>query len=125
MELLDTVPIFTVSNLERALAFYGSTLGFETEFSMDGFPYAGVRRGPLALHLDGGSHEFAQIPTHCRFHIRGVDDLYAELHPRGVVKPGEELATMPHGLRQFSILDPDGNRITFAEPVRVVGTPLP
>jgi hypothetical protein len=46
-----------------------------------------------------------------------VDGLYEELLPRGVVKPDEQLATMSHGLRQFSVLDPDGNRITFAEPV--------
>ena len=71
----------------------------------------------MVVHLDGGSHEFSSKHTCCRFHIRGVDDLYAELEPTGVVKPDERLATMPHGLRQFSILDPDGNRITFAEPV--------
>jgi catechol 2,3-dioxygenase-like lactoylglutathione lyase family enzyme len=118
VQLLATVPVLAVSNLPRALAFYREQLGFETEFDMQPqFPYAGVSRGELRLHLDGGSHEFTHIPTHCRFHIRGIDALYEEINPRGVVKPDEQLQTMPHGLRQFSVLDQDGNRICFAEPI--------
>ena len=117
VELLDAIAVLSVADVPSSLAFYRDRLGFETDFAMDAYPYAGVRRGRMALHLDGAAHEFAHRPGNCRFHIRGVDELYAELEPRGVVKPDELLATMPHGLRQFSILDPDGNRITFAEPV--------
>lgn len=118
IELIDTVPVLCVSDVPASLAFYRDRLGFTTEFDMSGtYPYAGVRRGPLTLHLDGGSHEFAARPTHCRFHIRGVDALFSELDAQGVVKADERLTTQPHGLRQFSVLDADGNRITFAEPV--------
>jgi catechol 2,3-dioxygenase-like lactoylglutathione lyase family enzyme len=117
VELLDAIAILSVSDVPRSLAFYRDSLGFDTDFALDGFPYAGVRRGRMALHLDGSAHEFAHRPGHCRFHIRGVNELYGELEPRGVVKADEQLADMPHGLRQFSILDPDGNRITFAEPL--------
>jgi len=118
VQLLAAIPVLSVTDVPRSLAFYRDQLGFATEFDMgDVVPYAGVRRGEMALHLDGGTHEFAHIPGNCRFHLRGVDGLYEELAPRGVVKPDEQLATMPHGLRQFSVLDPDGNRITFAEPV--------
>ena len=116
VELIDAVSVLSVTDIARSLAFYRDRLGFAAEFEMG--VYAGVRRGDMALHLDAGAHDFSARPTCCRFHIRGVDDLYAELEPRGVVKPDERLATMPHGMRQFSVLDPDGNRITFAEPVR-------
>lgn len=115
IELIDTVPVLSVSNVGESLAFYREKLGFTTEFEMG--IYAGVRRGPMTLHLDGGAHEFAARPTNCRFHIRGVDGLFAELDAHHVVKADERLETKPHGLRQFSIFDPDGNRITFAEPV--------
>lgn len=117
IELIEAVAVLSVSDVLRSLAFYRDRLGFDVDFEMSGYPYAGVRRGAMALHLDGGEHDFSARPTCCRFHIRGVDALYAELEPRGVVKPDERLATMPHGLRQFSVLDPDGNRITYAEPV--------
>ncbi len=118
IQLISSVPVLTVTDLPRSLAFYRDQLGFETEFDMgNAFPYAGVRRGEMVLHLDGGAHEFAHLPGQCRFHLRGVDGLYEELNPRGVVKADEQLTTMPHGLRQFSVLDLDRNRITFAEPV--------
>jgi hypothetical protein len=59
-------------------------------------PYAGVRRGEMARHLDAGTHEFSSRPTSCRVHIRGGDGLFDELDPLGIVKPDERLATMPH-----------------------------
>ena len=115
LELLSTVPVLHVSSVPDSLGFYRDQLGFSVDFDMG--TYAGVRRGAMTLHLDGGSHEFASGPTSCRFHIRGVDGLFEELDARGIVKPDERLETMPHGLRQFSVLDLDRNRITFAEPV--------
>ena len=117
VQLISTIPVLPVSRLPDSLAFYRDQLGFTIEFEVPGLPYAGVRRGEMALHLDGGSHEFSNGPTNCRFHIRGVDGLFAELDPRGVVKPDERLSAMPSGHRQFSVLDLDGNRITFAEPI--------
>ncbi len=117
MDLIEAVPILSVSDLGRSIAYYRDQLGFALEFTATGFPYAGVRRDGMVLHLDAGAHEFAARPTNCRFHVRGVDDLYAELLPRGVVKADEHLEAQPHGMRQFSILDPDGNRVTFAEPI--------
>jgi catechol 2,3-dioxygenase-like lactoylglutathione lyase family enzyme len=89
IELIDTVPVLSVSDVTASLTFYRERLGFATEFDMSGtYPYAGVRRGPLTLHLDGGSHEFAARTTHCRFHIRGVD-------AQGVVKADERLTRHP------------------------------
>jgi len=46
-----------------------------------------------------------------------VDSLYAEIEPHGVVEPDEQLATLPHRMRQLSVLEPDGNRITLVAPV--------
>lgn len=117
VQLISAIPVLPVSSVPDSLAFYRDRLGFTVDFEVPNLPYAGVRRGELMLHLDGGTHEFSSGPTDCRFHIRGVDGLFAELDPRGVVKPDERLSAMPYGHRQFSVLDLDGNRITFAEPI--------
>ncbi len=45
-----------------------------------------------------------------------VLDVYKDFDKKGVVMPDERLETTPFGMRQFSVLDLDGNRITFAEP---------
>jgi hypothetical protein len=52
----------------------------------------------------------------CRINVRGVDQLYVEIGPHGVVAPDEPLETKSHGLRQFTVVDLSRNRITFAEP---------
>ena len=42
--------------------------------------------------------------------------MYEDFDKKGVVMPDERLETTRFGMRQFSVLDLDGNRITFAEP---------
>ena len=115
IQLLAAVPVFSVADISKSTSFYQDKLGFKRLFEVG--PYAGFERGPFVLHLDGTNEEFSARPTSCRFHIKGVDALYAEIEPLGVVKPDEQLESRPHGMRQFSVLDIDGNRITFAEPI--------
>jgi hypothetical protein len=45
----------------------------------------------------------------------GVNDLHAELQPRGVLHPNGQLADKPWGTREFAVLDADGNLIAFFE----------
>ena len=113
IELIATVPVLCVSDVAKSVAFYRDRLGFSPLFNMG--QYAGLKRGPMELHLDGGTHTYAQRPTCCRFHIRGVEPLYAEMKKQDVIKPDEHLASTH--MKQFSVLDLDGNRITFAEPL--------
>jgi len=115
VQLLAAVPVLSVADISKSTAFYQDKLGFKRQFEVG--DYAGFERGPFVLHLDGTNEEFSARPTCCRFHIKGVDALYTEIEPLGVVKTDEQLETRPHAMRQFSILDLDGNRITFAEPV--------
>jgi uncharacterized glyoxalase superfamily protein PhnB len=108
------VPVLPVTNAAEAIAFYRDKLGFELAFEA-GPDYAGVARLGVELHLDGVANAAAgdvsvRITTH------GVDALHAELEPQGVVDPQEPLETKPWGLRQFSVRDNCGNRLTFAQP---------
>jgi uncharacterized glyoxalase superfamily protein PhnB len=108
------VPVIPVTSTPEAIAFYRDKLGFELAFEA-GPDYAGVARLGVELHLDGVVNAAAgdvsvRITTH------GVDALHAELEPQGVVDPQEPLETKPWGLRQFSVRDNCGNRLTFAQP---------
>lgn len=47
--------------------------------------------------------------------MRDADALYAELAARGANVQGEPVSH-PWGLRDFRVLDFEGNRITFAQP---------
>jgi len=117
IELTAAIPVLPVDDVSKALAFYRDRLGFETAFEFG--PYAGVVRGPISIHLDGGGEANPYPhPTCCRIDVRGVDALAAEMEGQGVIHPDEPLADTPFGMRQFSVLDPSGNRITFAEPLQ-------
>jgi hypothetical protein len=75
--------------------------------------YAGLTPGPIELHLDGSG--WGGAPVSARINLAGIDDIHAEIAPKGVVMKEEPLETKPWGVRQFSVLDPAGNRITFAQ----------
>jgi uncharacterized glyoxalase superfamily protein PhnB len=48
--------------------------------------------------------------------VNGIDAYFAELQGRRVeaTEPGDR----DYGMRDFEVVDPDGNRIAFGEPVR-------
>jgi catechol 2,3-dioxygenase-like lactoylglutathione lyase family enzyme len=112
-ELLSAIPVLPARDLDGALAFYKERLGFQVAFQYG--PYAGVVRGPIEIHLDGQPGVTAEVS--CRIQVRGIDALHDEIKPQGVVDPKEPLQTMPFGMRQFSVRDLSGNRITFAQRV--------
>ena len=114
MAILEgAIPVLPVRDVPKAVAFYRERLGFTPLFELG--PYAGVKRGPIELHLDGSGPPAP--PVSARIAVRGVDEVYAELEKQSVIHPQEPLETKPFGMRQFSVLDLDGNRITFAQPV--------
>lgn len=115
VELTAAVPVLPVHDADKAVDFYVTRLGFAKAFAFG--PYAGVHRGPVMIHLDAAETAAYPGPTCCRVDVRGVDALCAEMQAQGVVHPDEPLETKPFGMRQFSVLDCCGNRITFAEPV--------
>lgn len=47
--------------------------------------------------------------------IEGVDALYAQCLAFGIVHPNATLQTPAWGSREFAVLDPDGNLVTFAQ----------
>jgi catechol 2,3-dioxygenase-like lactoylglutathione lyase family enzyme len=112
IHLGTTVPVVPVTEIAAAVAFYRDQLGFTVAFEAG--DYVGVTRDEAMLHLDGVVNNAAGRVT-CRIETSGVDGLYAELEPRGVVDPEEPIRNMPWGSRQFSILDCCGNRVTFVQ----------
>ena len=53
--------------------------------------------------------------------VREIDALFEEMRAAGVLHPNGPLGDKPYGLREFAILDLDGNLLTFFEPVRAEG----
>jgi hypothetical protein len=47
--------------------------------------------------------------------INGVDSYFSELQGRNV--RSSDLGDRPYGMRDFEVIDPNGNRLAFGEPV--------
>lgn len=119
-KLRYVAPVFRVADLARSLSYYRDQLGFEVEFSHEGF-YAGVLRDGCRLHLkctdpigrDQTEFEAAEHVDAC-FGVDDVQALASRFASAGVVF-SVSLRSMPYG-REFYVKDPDGYVLGFTEP---------
>ncbi len=109
---LGIAPRFVVRNLEQALAFY-EQLGFQTTYRDEDF--AIVERDKVSLHLN----YFQDLPTGkhsvCWIASTDIDALYQQYRP--VEARQAPLQTQPWGFKEFTMNDPSGNLIIFAESI--------
>jgi catechol 2,3-dioxygenase-like lactoylglutathione lyase family enzyme len=107
-------PRLPVSDVERALAFYIRQLGFTLGWKWgDPLTHANACRDSIAVDLIASPD--AQSGTAMAYiQIRGVDAYFAELKMRNV--DSTEVVDRAYGMRDFEVVDPFGNRLTFGEP---------
>jgi catechol 2,3-dioxygenase-like lactoylglutathione lyase family enzyme len=111
-------PQFVVDNLERSMAYYRDSLGFEFGEPWGGF-YAIGRRDGLELHLK----EAPKNPVERRHRrdnehldaaagVDGIEAFYEQCVSSGarILKP---LAPTEWGTKDFYVEDPDGYIISF------------
>ena len=118
--LLAAHPQLFVADIEATCRYFEATLGFSTVFTHGAPPFYGqVARDGARLNLrciaapviatDLREREVllsAYIP------VDDVGSLYAEFQASGADFK-QPLRTMPWGLREFVVRDPDGNLICF------------
>ena len=106
--LKSAVPVLPAKSVAAAVAFYRDQLGFAQLFDMGN--YAGIGRDGVEFHL----YETQDKPVIARINVDGIDALHSSV-PKDAMLADEPLETKPWGLRQFGVVDPTGNRITFAQ----------
>jgi uncharacterized glyoxalase superfamily protein PhnB len=106
--------VFVVTDIVESIKHYREALGFQVTFEY-GQPtfYACLCRDEVALHLLA-AQQTKRLPGNggiCVF-VSDVDDIYAELVERGakVIKPPQNY---DYGMRDFDVVDLDGNHLTF------------
>ena len=114
--MVGAATVFVVSDIAKSVEHYCDRLGFTVTFQY-GKPvfYACLCRDEVALHLLA-AQETKRIPGNggiCVF-VNDVDGVYAELAARGanVIKPPQNY---DYGMRDFDVLDLDGNHLTFGK----------
>jgi len=112
--MVGAAAVFAVTDMGASVSYYRDVLGFDVTFQY-GEPtyYTCLCRDEVALHLNASPHT-RRLPgsgTLCVF-VRDVDSLHAELVARGA-KPVSAPQTYDYGMRDFDVLDPDGNQLVF------------
>lgn len=87
-ELREANPVLPVGDMAEALAFWEGRLGFSASFRYGDPPtYAGVRRGPVELHLCLVDDPSLALQTQVRVRVENIEPLYREYAAKGVVSP--------------------------------------
>jgi len=107
----QALPEMPFDDVPAAVKYYRDVLGFGINYEQDD---VGVMfRDKVTVLLIARTERHNGIGSF-EVYIENADALYEELHTRGANLQGEPVSR-PWGLRDFSVLDLEGNRITFAQ----------
>ncbi len=99
-------------DLDRAVEFYGGTLGLRCSVRLEGRPFAEFETGNLTLTVidpEKMGLPYATNPNHLALHVEDVASARAALEAKGVVFEGDVFDTGVCHMGFFS--DPDGNKL--------------
>jgi catechol 2,3-dioxygenase-like lactoylglutathione lyase family enzyme len=129
VKLGSPTPALPAKDVARSRDFYVEVLGFEVVAGDDGF--ALLRRDDATVSLWGATDESWQTRTDwarpvssgvesfiagtasCSIEVVGVDELYRHCRAREIVHPNGHIGDTEWATREFGVLDPDGNLVTF------------
>lgn len=117
-KLIEATATLRASDVTGLAEWYRDKLGFAITMSW-GEPaeYARVQRDSVELAIGSLGVGFGPSSTYTI--VTGVDALYEEFLERGV-QMGREISNAPYRMRDFDLLDPEGNRICFGEAIERV-----
>lgn len=136
MKFKSTIPALPVRNIESAVKFYDSSLGFSCRYKDEGF--ARVIRDHAELHLWAacdkgwkfrsiflfikpiwsGAESFLAGTASCRIEVEEIDDLFKEYKESEVLySPSTVVEETTWGTREFPVLDLHRNLLTFFTPI--------
>lgn len=108
-------PILASLSSEETISFYTKKMGFTFHSEWDG--YLIFSRDDVMIHLWPTSDESIPKNTGCYVNVTNVDELYEEYKNHDIIHPNGALKDMPWEMRQFSILDNNGNIIHFGQDI--------
>jgi catechol 2,3-dioxygenase-like lactoylglutathione lyase family enzyme len=123
-------PLLQVSDLEASVSFYGEKLGFQTGSTEDGFCM--IRRDDCLIFLAQKTKDvdltnkaaravddgWCNYDLHIHCQPGTLDALYEEFRKKEVNMPDcyqNGPVTRSYGVRDFSVIDPDGYDLVFGE----------
>jgi len=109
-QLRQLLPMLPLDDIAAGIAYYQQALGFHINYAQADLGV--MDRDDVTLLLIKRTQDTG-IGS-CEAYINDADALHAELVQRGANVQGAPVSH-PWGLRDFTVLDPEGNRLIFAQ----------
>ena len=116
-KIVHTRHVLAVKDLAIEAAYYLEELGFERDFTAPGWEFLSF--GDFKVMLGECADEMTAEATgnhswYANVLVENVDEIYEEFIERGarILSPMEN---KPWGIREFSVVTPDGHRIGFGQ----------
>jgi uncharacterized glyoxalase superfamily protein PhnB len=110
-QLMQALPHLPLSDVAAGVKHYVDVLGFHINYAQHDLGV--MDRDDITLCLIARTAKHTGIGA-CYFYVRNADDLYSELKARGANVQGEPVSH-PWGLRDFHVLDLEGNNLGFGQ----------
>lgn len=116
-EVVHTRHVLAVKNLAVSADYFVNKLGFEREFTAPGWEFLAFGDFKVMLGECTDALWAREIGDHSYFaHVllKDVDRVFYELKERGATITSP-VGNKPWGLREFSVITPDGHRLTYGQ----------
>jgi len=108
-----STPILASHSEAETIAFYTDKLGFTLKTSNNGDLI--FERDGINVHLFPCPDPAEGRNMGCYIYVTDIEQLYAEYQRLDLIHPNGALKMMPWGLRQFAVVDNNGNIFYFAD----------
>lgn len=113
------IPILPSRSVSETVAFY-KRLGFEGGAHESDSEYAILRRGAIELHFFTHRELLpAESSAGCYIRVLDVESIYSSFSssqlPRQGIPRIDTLEDKPWGLREFAVIDPNGNLLRIGQ----------
>lgn len=118
--MTDIIPKLPMRDKSATRDFYLNQLGFKDIGSRDFDGYLLLKKGNIEIHF----FEFKGLDpkeNYGQVYIRtkDIETFYKSIvDNNGNIHPAGHLQTKPWGQKEFAMLDPDNNLLTFGQPVQ-------
>jgi uncharacterized glyoxalase superfamily protein PhnB len=118
-KIIHTHHVLAVKDLQISTAYFIENLGFERNFTVPGWEFLTFGDFKVMLGECSDAMRANETGDHSYFAhalVENVDEIYEEFISRGaqIIHP---IGDKSWRLREFSVITPDGHRITFGQPI--------
>jgi uncharacterized glyoxalase superfamily protein PhnB len=102
-----------LDDVAAGVSHYRDILGFSVNYQQRDIGV--IDRDSVRILLIARTERHQGIAS-CYIYVADADGLHRELVSKNANVQGDPISR-PWGLREFSVLDPEGNRLTFGQPI--------